>query len=494
MRIRVRHLVGLIVVPSVVVALCGTALAAGIAVARFGGEHGNPVSANPSSIYYNPAGLAFGSGHRLMIDGIFAFRDATYTRPEDAITNQPPSDLEIQANTGEGHVSNFLISPFIGFATDFGLDIPLSVGVGFFAPFGGKSVWDQVDPIEGVPGAIDGPQRWYVTEGTIQTLTASIGVAYKIPSIRLSIGVAGNLNLSTIDTIRARNSDGSDNIVTSAGGLQEGRSWLVADSTDNSIGAGVLWEPIENALWVGASYQSQPGFGQFHMEGTLTNLLATSQESIGEVIVTQELPDIIRLGLRYRPIEDLELRLFGDYTRWSAYDAHCIVDGKVTDIASVCEVNEAGAQVNETDESNLLVQDLLRRWEDTFGARLGASYWLLDRNLELQVGGGWDGNAIPDEYLEPALMDFDKVTATVAARYQFTDWFAATVGLTNVFYFERDTRGLATASGLEPASRQPSSAGVYSQNVFLINTNLEFNFGGNDDEEEMVEDETVALP
>ena len=496
MRIRVRHLIGLIVTPLLVCALCSTAFAAGIAVARFGGEHGNPVATNPSTIYYNPAGLAFGSGHRLMIDGVFAFRDATYTRPEDAISADSPTELDIAGNTGEGHVGNFLISPFIGFATDFGLDIPLTVGFGFFAPFGGKSVWDQVDPVAGAPGAIDGPQRWYVTEGTIQTLVASVGIAYRIPSIRLSIGVAGNLNLSTIDTIRARNGDGTDDLVSDNGELKEGRSWLIADSTDISIGAGVLWEAIESTFWVGASYQSQPGFGQFQMEGTLTSLVGASppSDTPAEVIVTQELPDITRLGFRYRPIEDLELRLFGDYTRWSTYDMQCIVDAKTGNIAEVCLVNEAGAQVNDTNENRvLLTQNLLRRWEDSFGVRVGASYWLLERGLELQLGAGFDSNAIPDEYLEPALMDFTKVTATVGARYEFTDWFAATLGLTNVFYLERDTRGLETARGLELASRQPSSAGIYNQNVLLINTNLEFNFGGNDDEVEVDAEETVAL-
>ena len=502
MRNRVRHLVGLIVVPVVVAALCSTALAAGIAVARFGGEHGNPVAANPSTIYYNPAGLAFESGHRLMIDGIFAFRDATYTRPEDALTPVPmrdATDLDIAANTGEGHVSNFLISPFIGFATDFGLDIPLSVGVGFFAPFGGKSVWDQVDPIDGAPGAIDGPQRWYVTEGTIQTLVASIGIAYRIPSIRLSIGVAGNLNLSTIDTIRARNSDGGDDLTNDSGVLKEGRSWLVVDSTDISMGAGIMWEPIENTLWVGASYQSQPGFGQFQMEGTLTNLVTDNPPSDKpqDVIVTQELPDITRLGFRYRPTEDLELRLFGDYTRWSTYDMQCIVPADVGNISEACAVDRSGAQLNppnlDVGEEPTLIQNLLRRWEDSFGVRVGASYWLLDRDLELMLGGGFDSNAIPDEYLEPALMDFDKVTATAAARYEFTSWFAATLGLTNVFYLERDTRGLDTARAFDVASRQPSSAGIYEQNVFLVNTNLEFTFGGNDDETgEEVEDDAVT--
>ena len=47
---------------------------------------------------------------------------------------------------------------------------------------------------------------------------------------------------------------------------------------------------------------------------------------------------------------------------------------------------------------------------------------------------------------------------------------------TNVFYAERDTSGTGTANTLALPSRQPASDGIYNQNIFLINTNLEFAF------------------
>jgi long-chain fatty acid transport protein len=39
-------------------AFAGRAGATGIAVARFGGEHGTPMTSDPTAMYYNPAGLA----------------------------------------------------------------------------------------------------------------------------------------------------------------------------------------------------------------------------------------------------------------------------------------------------------------------------------------------------------------------------------------------------------------------------------------------------
>lgn len=456
-------------------AASGEASAAGFAVARFGGEHGNPVATNVTSIYYNPAGLAFGHGHRLYLDGVFALRSASYDRPVSAIDADPPSELDIAANSGEGTLSNFLVSPFIGFATDFGTDLPLAFAVGFYAPFGGQSVWDSVEPVEGAPGAVDGPQRWYVMDGTIRTLAITGAFAYRIESARLSFGLGANLYLSEIDTIRARNANGTDAVTSGDGGLQEGRSWLRADATNVGIGAGVMWEAVENTFWIGASYQSQPGFGEYELTGTLDNALAISPPSQNQIEITQSLPDIIRLGFRFRPMDALELRLFGDYTRWSAFEQQCIVNTELPgDNETVCAVGADGGRLNE-ENSTRVIQNLQRSWEDTFGVRLGAS-WYANEQWELMVGAGYDSNAIPDEFLEPALMDFDKVTASLGARWQAIEMLGLALTLTNVFYFERDTTGVGTGETLAAPSRQPSSEGVYNQNVLVINLGLDFQF------------------
>lgn len=484
---RIRHFRTLLVCAILTsAALLGdAAMAAGISAARFGGVHGNPVADNVTTIYYNPAGLAFGAGHRVFIDANFVFRTAEYTRPEEAIDNPAPTPDEVAALTGTNQLSNFLIVPFAGFATDFGLDIPLSAGVAFFVPFGGSSSWDEVDAVPNHPGSIDGSQRWYNIDGVLRTFAVSLGVAYQIEPIRLSIGLSGNAYFSEVDTLRARNGDGRDTLRQPSGDLAEGRSRLEGTSTDIGIGGGLLWEAVEDVLWVGASYQSQPGFGEIELEGTLYNLLGTAPLSTTNIAITQGLPDVIRFGVRVRPVPDLELRLHGDFTRWSTFEQHCIVNTDVaTNIEEVCSVAETGEQIGS--ETDGIVQDLIRRWEDSFGVRFSGSYYLGD-SLELFAEVGYDSNAIPDESLEPALQDFEKMTATLGGRYQFTDWFAASLSANNAFYFERDTRGVATADRFNPPSRQPSSMGIYTQNIFWVNLNVELTFGGGrDDEGEMV--------
>src|SRR5829696_4332538 len=81
------------------------ALASGFSTARFGGEHGNPVTTNPTAIYYNPAGLAESEGIHIFVDGNIAFRGATYKHTAAPTDNPEPAGAE-GANTDEANLFN----------------------------------------------------------------------------------------------------------------------------------------------------------------------------------------------------------------------------------------------------------------------------------------------------------------------------------------------------------------------------------------------------
>ncbi len=467
-------------VGAALLAVPSTAFASGFAAARFGGEHGNPTETNASTLYYNPAGIGFSEGMQIMLDVNYALRSATYDRPASAISTPNPypddaalNDRAIAANSGEATLSNKILAPMFGISSDLFIDSPLRLGFAFFAPFGGQAVWDTTAEDDRFPGASDGSQRWYAIDGTIRTLAFTLGAAYMIKPARLSIGLGANLYLSEINTLRARDADGTDDLET-GGSLKEGRSWVETKSTDFGLGGGVLWEAMEKKLWIGASYQSRPNFtGDMEAEGTLRNYLGAAPATEADVILTTSLPDVIRLGARFQPMpEQLEIRLFGDMTRWSAFKQQCLIDATATDIDAACEANEDGSQANP--DSTVPIQNLQRKWNDAFGVRLGVSYWI--QQLEIIAGGGWDGNAVPDQTLDPALMDMNKFTATLGLSYEFADMMVLGVSGTNIFYAERNTEGVAGNESFAPPSRQPGNQGTYNQNIFLINTNLQFRF------------------
>lgn len=482
-----RTLVVSCTVTALVLSLGASAWAAGFAAARFGGERGNPTEPNPTSLYYNPAGIAFSDGTNIWLDINWVFREASYERPRYAVGPQRvEGELEeraIDANSGEATLSNFLYSPSLSVSHHLGrgTGVPLAFGVGVFFPFGGQAVWDQRSGFEDeFPGASDGPQRWFTIDGSIRTMALTFGAAYQIEPIRLGIGVAANLYLSDINTIRARELGARDQILAPNGTVREGRALIDASATDIGLGVGVLWEPVEDELWLGFSYQSRPGFdGEQEFTGTFTEVLGMGGRNENDIRMTQQLPDIFRFGMRFRPAPNWEIRNFYDYTRWGNFSQQCVVTESSlgdNDLYDFCRQRIDGSLVDSDLDTSFILTSVQRRWQDTIGVRLGASWWNPSGDLEVLFGAGYDGSAVPDATLEPALIDAPKWSLTLGGRYQFTDWFGMSLTATNIFFQERDTRREAFAPLFEQPSRQPSSAGIYNQNFFLVNTGFEFSF------------------
>lgn len=481
------------------------AAASGILVARFGGAQGHPTTDHPTAIYYNPAGLALGKGTRLHIDAALALRIATYDRDPAGIDNLydpancsetdqsacgrngTPSD-PAGLNDGEGTVTNVLASPFIGVVTDFGVE-GLAVGAAFYTPFGGQSKWDASGPDDSrYPGAYSGPQRWWVMEGTIRTLYTSVAAAYTFQEPRLSLGLSANLNINQVHTVRARTRDNLDFVGTpQPDGYvvpSEGRSRVDVSGLTVSIGAGVIWEAMEDTLWVGASYQSQPGFGAMELEGTLDqnvgpqnpdeNPTGDSGRRKQDTSLVQQMPDVVRAGARYRVNPELEVRLQGEFVRWSVLENQCIMKTEfVGEGKDACQ----NFRENGSHAEDKFIAVIPRYWEDAFGVSVGASYWVMPE-LELLFTAGYDGNAVPDEYMEPALMDFDKVAFSVGADFALLDdSLSISAQYLHVVYFERTISEQAgPGNGLASPSTGPDTAGTYNQMVGALIIGVGYTF------------------
>jgi long-chain fatty acid transport protein len=163
----------------------------------------------------------------------------------------------------------------------------------------------------------------------------------------------------------------------------------------------------------------------------------------------------------------LELRLFGDYTRWSALKQMCMsTEGQP------CEVQGDGSR---PAGSNAAIQNLPRHWDDAWGVRLGASLWPIEP-LEVMVGTGYDSNAIPDKALDPALMDFHKIMAAVGARYRIIKQVYGALTVSQFFYVPRDTNGKNINATWKAPSTGPDAGGKYTQSTTVINANVQFAF------------------
>jgi long-chain fatty acid transport protein len=466
-----------------------SAIASGLAAARFGGEHGHPTTDNPTAMYYNPAGIALKPGTRIMLDANLAFRWASYTRPGDAVGDPgggTPNDA-LDANSGTAKLQNTLFSPFFGVQSDFGTKI-FSAGAAVYFPFGGQAVWGQNSKYANstnYPGAHDGTQRWYTIDGKIRSMYLTGAVAFNIPQIGLSIGATGSAIRSETDTIRARNVDGSDDLVDSAFGTRkEGRSWLKASGWQAGFSIGAIWN-WQQRLWIGASYTSQPNVvGGMTLKGRLNNLLASPMTPTNESIeFTQTLPDIIRLGFRLRPSDKLELRLFADYTRWSVFDKQCVLNaGEPNRKCNFQGADKAlsnpesfGAGDAKQVEVNGVIQHLPRFWKDAGGVRAGVSYWFIPQ-VESYVGVGYDSSAVRPATIDAALMDMNKMSFSLGTRWQIVRNFAMALTLTDIAYFKVDTKGKNVLHKFQGPTGQPNANGIYKQNILVGNLYLDVHF------------------
>jgi long-chain fatty acid transport protein len=439
-------------------ALAGSAHGAGFAAARFGGEHGNVTEVNPTALYFNPGAIGHSQGTHLFLDGTLALRRVTWTHAR-APNDLPDPEGGAGANTGRAELLNVFGAPMLGASlrlSDFAL------GAAVFVPFGGRAHWSSNEAFEGdteFPLAAGGVQRWHSIEGALTFIYGTLGAAYRFGP--LSVGASVNLIHSSVVSTKARNPTGQGDPDTA----HEGRITLDVSGIQGSFGAGALLEALPGALWFGASYQAQPALGPMRLSGTLT-ISYDGGTAPFPVTFDQALPDIVRAGARYRPLETLELRLFGDVTRWSVMKTQCVaIEG------SPCIVDASGADAGDGG----VLLNLRRNWRDTFAIRAGASHWL-SRSLELFAGTGFETAAVPDATLDPELPDSQTISGALGARLQLpAKWFASAT-YTHLQFLNRDNTGKSRLTNAVLPTRRADGGGRYSQWIAILNANIEKEF------------------
>ena len=430
------------------------AQASGFSVARFSAEHGHPTTSNPTALYFNPAALTQSDGLHLFFDLNLAVRRVTYDRQRAASDAPDPPDAA-GANVGRASLVNPLFNPVLAASLKIG---QLSLAAGFFTPFGGSVSWRLRPEFAGsrYPGIVDGVTRFQSIEGEIISSQLSIGGALRIAGTGLSVGLSANVMRSWISDVRGWSGGGND--VT-----HEGRSLLDVSGYSLGFGIGGLYEVKPDALWLGLSYQSRPNVsGGMRLHGSLENDIGGP--SGANVDVIYDLPDIIRWGVRYRPRRDTELRVFGDYTRFSAFKNQCaVVSG------TACELTANGAQSN----GGQVLQNVPRDFRDSLGVRLGLSVWT-SASFEFFSGLGFESSAVPDSTMEPGLPDWAGASFALGGRIALGTRVHAALSYTHFVFLPRDVQG-HLAEYASP-SRSPDASGHYTQQVGVGNANLDVAF------------------
>jgi long-chain fatty acid transport protein len=435
------------------------ARAGGFSTSSYAPDHQTAVTTTPNATYINPAALTNVQGLRLFFDGTVAYRSAQYTRTKSD-TPKPPG----APNTNEGKATLHNTFGVPTFALAYTVD-DLAIGFGVFLPFGGAVSWDERKKFEDDPvyiGAVDSTARWHTIEALMATGYISAGFAYHLGR-GVSLGLSGNLVYTRLELTQAMSASLDDNV------LNEGRANLQLDGWNGSFGAGLQWEMLPQVAWLGLSYQAPPGLWQGMLtEGDLNANFRTGLTT-ERIRLEEDFPDIINAGLRLRPSTPWELRLSGNYQRFSSVKSQCLARERI----GPCTIGGSGlAEPNSGPFVNLV-----RRWNDTWGARLAASHFFGQQGrYEVLAAAAYDGSAVPDQTLEPGVVDGHDLIGTLGGHITFARRFILGASFTQLWMIPRDNSGKSRLAHFSSPNRLPSADGRYKQMVSLFNLNFEARF------------------
>lgn len=350
-------------IPALKTAANGFALPDQDAFATARGEAVVATADNPSAIYYNPAGITQLPGHNVRVGAYFLDYNLSF------------KPLATAANAGKTYneTENYAAIPRF-FYTFTPTDIPLSFGLGVYAPFGGKIGWPQ-----------DTGFRAVATSGKLTYLTINPVMAWKIlPSLSVAAGPMVNyVDLHTVQGLRATSSPYVNYF------RFNGDGWSVG------YNLGARWQPLEQ-LSFGATFRSPAKVslnGQTEFE---QQPFIPSSSRSASMDLTFPLSAVG--GISYRPTPKWNLEFDASYTDWSSFGS-----------TTIHQSNPPFPLRSEVPVS--------LNWEPSWMYGFGATRYF-DNGWNVSAGYVFSGNSVPNDNYTPLAADMDRQFVSVGTGYK----------------------------------------------------------------------------
>jgi long-chain fatty acid transport protein len=356
---------------------------------------------NPSAIYYNPAGIADLSGVQITVGSALVRPDASFTSAEDgSVTN---------VNT-----ENILLPQ--AFVTWRASEL-VSLGVGFYAPYGLALEWPA-----------SSPGRTNIRKADLRTFFISPIFGLNLSRWAPGLSVGGGFDLVPAGVRLDRDILFGTDVAT-----------VAFDGSAFGIGGRIGLEyhpPTLAALGFGLSYRSPVALefsGTADFDAPL--VYRGSLPPDGDIETSVTLPQMVTAGVVFSPVPEFELELDVSWRGWSSYDELAVElpDGSVT--------REA------------------KDWNDSFTLRLGGEY-TFDERWSVRAGGVWDQAPVPSNRLDFQVPDANRIDVSVGVGARVTDRLSIDLGGMYVLPAKRST---SMAEPLEPATK-----GRFEIDVWLL--------------------------
>ncbi len=321
---------------------------------------------DPSSIYYNAAGISGRKGFGIQAGVSLIIPMINFTHADDGETTSGPIGVS---------------PPPHGFIT-FGLTDDLAIGVGIFSPFGASGNWPA-----------DWEGRFKAIKSSLQVFDINPTLAYRVHP-RLKLGVGFNAVRGTLTIQRALNFIDTEGNVILGGGAW-GFGW----------NAGAQIEIVEKRFFFGATYRSPVTLkfeGRAHFSNVpveFSNRLK-DQEINGTVI----LPAQANFGLMLQPIDRLRLALDANYVEWSSF----------TDLTINFENPD-------------LTVPLQKKWVDQVSVHFGGELDV-SKSVSVRLGVVYDPTPAIRPTLTPDIPDSTRVKLTAGVGWKHDSGFGVDIG------------------------------------------------------------------
>jgi long-chain fatty acid transport protein len=318
---------------------------------------------NPSAIYYNPAGIAQLKGNNLRGGVYEIFLDPRYS-PSSGGQTYHSSD-------------NFASVPQF-FYTYSAKNMPLSCGLGVYAPFGGSMNWPQ-----------DTGFNTVAVSGSLQYITINPVVALKV-SPTLSIGAGAMVNYGKINM--------NQGLLTYPT-PQPNYFSFSGDGWSAGYNLGFLWQP-HSKISFGATFRSS---AMMNFEGNTDFQLQphpypTPAQRNASANFTFPLTAV--LGVSYRPTPKWNLEFDANYTDWNSFNT--------------VNIEQSPPPVSKPFHQNIPVT---LDWQASWMYEFGVTRYF-DSGWHVSAGYVFNENSVPDAYYTPLAADMDRHFFSVGTGFK----------------------------------------------------------------------------
>lgn len=406
--------------------VCQTAHAAGFQIPEQGAKAAGLANAftaladDPSAAWYNPAGIAFQDGGRLMAGGdIIVIPGVDFT----ANASNPAPTGRVASSSRETVIPPHL---YVSYQWK---DAPWGVGIAVNAPFGLKTNWPT--------------NTAFASKNTFSKLEMLNVNPFIVWRVNERLAVAGGFAYYNVRKIRL------DNTIQT----------LSANGRGYGGNAAIFYRG--EVFRLGVSYRSRV---DVNVDGTAF-LVPLGLESAAFSSVT--FPDMVNVGIAFKPRENIIVALEGDWVNWKSFRD---IEISYASAAYLAGLNAIRARVGGAPVSMTVIKE---NWRAVFALRAGLE-WRYRPNMRMRIGYSFDPTPVDDVYFTPAIPDNDRHLFSAGWGYDLTD--STTLDLAYMFVYFNERNQTASPIGDLPRAPELVKNGRYKARAHLITASLTMAF------------------